>query len=109
LCEAGEHFQKNFLCEILLGDAPGQMGPHNPNDQRVKVFDQFARSRLVSPAHSIEAAGQIERQIVVRHIGMEARSDTAGKTRVVLSGYRMAKAISPLKTRPAAAARRPVF
>jgi hypothetical protein len=77
------------------------MGPHNPNDQRVKVFDQFARSRLVSPAHSIEAAGQIERQIVVRHIGMEARSDTAGKTRVVLSGYRMAKSHFSSENRPA--------
>jgi hypothetical protein len=99
LCESREHLQKNFLGQIFLGHAPGQMGAYDPTDQRVKVFDQCARSRLIAPAHSVEAAGQIERRIVVRHARMEARSDTTRKTRIALCGYSPKKPILPLKNR----------
>jgi hypothetical protein len=73
------------------------------------MFDQFARSRLIAPAHSVEAAGQIERRIVVRHARMEARSDTTRKTRIALCGYSPKKPILPLKNRVSLASSAALF
>ncbi len=64
------------------------MRPHDANNQRVKVFHEFARSRLIVLTHAVETASQIER-LVVSHIvkEMEARSATTCKTGLSLRGY----------------------
>ena len=64
LVDAGEHFQEDFLAEILLGHPPGKVGTHNPNDHRMKMFHKFAGRRLIAFSHAIQTASQIERLVV---------------------------------------------
>ena len=61
LVESREHFQKDFLGEILLGHAPGKMRPHDADDLRIELLNELAGRRLIARAYPFEATGKIER------------------------------------------------
>jgi hypothetical protein len=86
LIEVGEHFQKNILREILLGNPPGQAGTHNADDQRVKMINQLARRHPIPLPDTGQAAKQIKRKIG-RHKGSETLAYTTRKTPPGSVGY----------------------
>jgi hypothetical protein len=58
LFESGEHFQKNILRQVFLGNPPGQVGANNADNQRIQVVDQFACRDLVTAAQLQHRLGE---------------------------------------------------
>ena len=87
LCDAREHFQKDFLSEILFGDTSRQTRPHDANDHGVKMFDQIPRRPLVRRTHPLETTGKVKGLVVGGHGEIKNTAYTIGKTRLRSPGY----------------------
>ena len=87
LCDAGEHFQENLLCEVFFGHAPRQARPHDANDHRVKVFDQFPRRPLVGRPYTLQTSAEVECLVVRGHRWRNEPAYTLGKTPLRAPGY----------------------
>ena len=87
LGDTGEHFQKDLLGEVFLGNTTRQARTHDADDHGVKMFNEFTRSPLISLANTRKTTGKVERLIVKGHKGNGKVAFTISKTQMSLRGY----------------------